>query len=122
MARKIVDSGIGLIFFLAIPAAAQNAELPALFNGIWASVNPPGPHVTFTRTALHTVDASLPVLGQSQLRVSNGEGGSNLRASGEGFNCFYFVSSISQRRMVWDWRAGDAVCPPSMTFEKDPPN
>ncbi len=121
MTHKTTMLGIALVFLPAMQAKAQQ-ELPPMFNGIWASVNPPGPHVTFTRTGLHTVDASLPVLGQSQLRVSNGEGGSNLKASGQGFDCYYFYSPINPRKMVWDWRSGDSTCPPSMAFEKDPPN
>jgi hypothetical protein len=112
---------MGVVVLLGAPAQSQQGALPSMFSGIWASVNPPGPHVTFTRTALRTVDASLPVLGQTQLRVSNGEGGSNLRASGEGFNCFYFYSPIDPRNMVWEWKSGDGVCPRSMTFAKDPP-
>jgi hypothetical protein len=100
---------------------AHGQELPALFNGIWVSVNPPGPHITFTRTGGRTVEASLPVIGQAQLRTSDGVGGSNLRVSGEGFNCFYFYSQINRARMVWEFRGGDSVCPRSMTIEKDPP-
>jgi hypothetical protein len=105
---------------LSIQTKAQNSDPLSNLDGIWASVNPPGPHVTFNRVGLGQREASLSI-GQASLRVSNGESGSNLKVSGENFECFYFVGFVSAREMTWQLKQGSSVCPQSSHYKKDPP-
>jgi hypothetical protein len=101
--------------------ASAQADSLDIFNGIWVSVNPPGPHVIFNKVGLNTREASLPVVGQAAIRVSGGENGSNFLVSGEGFSCQYFVGKINDREMTWELKGGSSVCFPSAHFKKDPP-
>jgi hypothetical protein len=110
---------ITLLTLLPAAAFAQSDPL-ALFDGVWASVNPPGPHFVFNKVSLQTREASLPLLGQASIRVSNGENGSNFLVSGEGFSCQYFVAKINNAEMTWDLKGGSSVCFPSAHFKKDP--
>ena len=104
------------------PAVVRLAQVDPLANldGVWVSVNPPGPAVAFNRIGLGSRAASLSI-GQSTITQSDGTGGSNLRVSGAGFNCFYFVGFVTSREMTWDLKQGDAVCPASAHYKKDPP-
>src|SRR4051794_24050273 len=92
----------GLLLSVGAPAQSEQANPLDYFNGIWASVNPPGPHVNFLRVGLGTREADLPVLGHAAMRVSNGEYGSNLKVSGDGFDCYYFFAQITAREMTWE--------------------
>jgi hypothetical protein len=105
---------------LSIEAQAQGSDPLAQLDGIWVSVNPPGPHIYFNRVGLGTREASLS-MGQASLRVSDGEAGSNLKVSGEGFTCLYFVGFISSREMTWELKKGDSICISSAHYKKDPP-
>ena len=109
----------GFLFFAATPAHSQDAL--GMFDGIWVSVNPPGPHITFNKIGGGVREASLPGVGQSTIRVSDGQSGSNLRVSGEGFDCYYFFGKIDAREMTWELKSGSAVCPQSAHYKKDPP-
>jgi hypothetical protein len=108
------------LLLAAAPAHSQQDPL-RIFDGIWVSVNPPGPHVTFNKVGGGVREASLPTIGQATIRVSDGQSGSNLRVSGEGFDCFYFFGQIDPREMTWEFKSGSAVCPPSWHLKKDPP-
>lgn len=99
---------------------AQMGDGLSGLDGIWVAVNPPGPHVQFNKVGLSQREASLS-FGQAALRVSGGEGGSNLKVAGEGFECFYFVGFISAREMTWQLKQGSSICPPSAHYKKDPP-
>jgi hypothetical protein len=107
-----------LLSHVVLPAItyAQAQEI-ALgdFDGIWASVNPPGPHVIFTETSAG-VEASLP-FGQALITRSEGDGGSNFRISGEGFSCSYYILMRRNDKMVWELKAGDSVCPPNAEYD-----
>jgi hypothetical protein len=116
--RKIL-SGVFCVL-LTVAAYGQNDPL-SIFDGIWVSVNPPGPHVVFNKVGLGTREASLPVVGQASIRVSNGENGSNFLVSGEGFSCQYFVGKVNNREMTWELKGGSSTCFPSADFKKDPP-
>jgi len=105
--------------FGILEVKAQNDPLGRL-DGIWVSVNPPGPHVTFYRVGLGTREVSLPI-GQASIRVSDGTAGSNLLVSGEGFSCYYFVGFITNREMTWQLKQGSSVCATSAHYKKDPP-
>jgi hypothetical protein len=87
------------------------------FTGVWSSVNPPGPYIAFFDIGLGKRAASLP-MGQANLSVSNGDTGSNLMVSGEGFVCYYAVNLINSQEMTWDFKKGDSVCMPSRVLKK----
>jgi len=107
-----------IVAYLAIQPLAFSQTDPLLkFEGVWISVNPPGPHVTFHEVGLGQRGASLP-MGQAILTVSNGEDASNLRVSGEGFNCFYFVGFINSEEMVWQLKRGTPLCMPNAQYKK----
>ena len=114
-----------LAFSLAVgavsaPVLAQQGDSLGLLDGVWVSVNPPGPQIIFNKLGLGTRAASLP-MGQATVRVSDGRSGSTLRVSGEGFDCFYLVSPINRGKMVWQLKEGSPVCLSSMALDKDPP-
>ena len=116
---------LGLACSLAVgaistPVLAQQGDSLGLLDGVWVSVNPPGPQIIFNKLGLGTRAASLP-MGQATVRVSDGLSGSTLRVSGEGFDCFYLVSPINRGKMVWQLKEGSPVCLPSMALDKDPP-
>jgi predicted acylesterase/phospholipase RssA len=92
-----------------------------MFVGAWISVNPPGLQVVFTSGGLGQREVLLPALGQAAVRVSDGRSGSNILIAGVGFDCYYNVSPISPRKMVWEFTAGPAVCPRLNVLEKEPP-
>jgi len=64
---------------------------------------------------------NLQTLGAASIRVSDGKSGSNLKVSGDGFDCYYFFGMITAREMTWDLKSGSSVCPPSAHYKKDPP-
>jgi hypothetical protein len=100
------------------PTLAQEDPLDFL-DGLWVSVSPPGPHIVFTKGSLGTREASLPTLGQASIRVSQGEQGSNMRVSGPGFDCYYYVTPLESRnKMVWESKGGSSVCVATALFEK----
>mgnify|MGYP006277452969 FL=1 len=115
--RALITSMV--LFSAAGSASAQ--DLLANLDGIWVSVNPPGPHIYFNKVGLGQREASLPIMGQASLRVSDGTAGSNLKVSGLGFNCYYFVGFINSREMTWQLVQGDSTCTPSAHYKKDPP-
>jgi hypothetical protein len=117
MSKKIVLSII--VFFTSAAPAVSGDEL-ADFDGVWVTVAPrPGPHFTFTRI-VGGREASLPLLGQSRITLSDGRDGSNIKVSGQGFDCYYFYGRITARKMTWDLRSGSSDCPTSLVLEKDP--
>jgi hypothetical protein len=60
--------------------------------------------------------------GQSILRESAGDYGSNLKLAGQGYDCYYYVSPISPEKMAWNYRGGTtSVCPPSTVLAREPP-
>lgn len=104
------------------PIVAQQQDPLDFLDGVWVSTSPPGPHIAFTKVALGTREASLPTIGQASIRMSNGEQGSNVKVSGPGFDCFYFVTPIqSGNSMVWELKGGSAVCVPNAVFERVTP-
>lgn len=111
-------AAVGLLFCTAV--SAQQGDPLSRLDGIWVSVNPPGPHLNFYRVGLGQREVSLP-MGQSIINVSDGVAGSNLKVSGEAFNCFYFVGFVNAREMTWELKKGDAICMPSAHYKKDPP-
>jgi outer membrane protein OmpA-like peptidoglycan-associated protein len=78
-------------------------------DGSWLSVNPPGGQVSFHSVSLGLRETSLP-MGRASVTVSDGTMGSNLRLSGEGFNCYYFVGFINPNEMTWQLKQGDPAC------------
>ena len=118
MTMKVFGLSCGLFAAVFVtPILAQQGDPLALLDGVWVSVNPPGPQVIFNQLGLGQRAASLP-MGQAAIRVSDGRSGSTLRVSGEGFDCFYVVSPISQREMVWQLKEGSSVCLPSAHYKK----
>lgn len=108
---------IGLVCCLVAGVHGQTDPIQ-IFDGVWVSVTPPGPHVVFNTIALGQREASLPNLGQARINLSNGEDGSNFRISGPGFNCFYLILTTNQRkRMVWDLKSGSDACFKSAAFD-----
>jgi hypothetical protein len=105
------------------PPPSQSVERDPLkvFDGIWVSTNPPGQRVMFTSTGFGDREVSLPQLGQAVIRVSDGQSGSNIRLAGPGFDCYYYVSQISARKLVWEFKAGSAICPQLNVLDKVPP-
>jgi hypothetical protein len=117
--------GIYYYWLAAVVACSQvwpclSADDPLqVFDGVWVSITPPGPHVVFNRIGGQTRLASLPILGQATITASNGENGSNFKVSGEGFSCFYLVLTTNQRsRMVWELKSGQSVCMQSAVLER----
>ena len=86
-------------------------------NSVWVAVQPVGMHLSFYALSLGQIEASLP-MGQAILQISDGDGGSNLKVSGAGFNCFYLVTLITADEMVWELKKGDAVCFASAHLKK----
>ena len=119
MRIRSIFLGFGFAFAMAASAHAQDPL--AAFDGIWVSVNPPGPQVVFNRVGGGVRQANLQTLGAASIRVSDGKSGSNLKVSGDGFDCYYFFGMITAREMTWDLKSGSSVCPPSAHYKKDPP-
>jgi hypothetical protein len=92
-----------------------------VLDGVWITVSPPGGHIMFNRVSAGAREVSLPDLGQATVSPSDGTSGSNLKISGEGFNCYYFLGVISRKEIVWELKSGTAVCPPSMHLLKEVP-
>ncbi len=109
---------LGILIATSEFAFAQYDPLRNL-DGIWVSVNPPGPHIYFNRVGLGTREASLSI-GQASLRVSDGTAGSNLLVSGAGFTCYYFLGYVNSREMTWELKQGDSMSIPSAHYKKDP--
>ena len=108
------------ILLFGVTAGGSQQDPLRILDGIWVSVNPPGPHVTFSRVGGGTREASLP-MGQASIRVSDGKDGSNIKVSGAGFNCYYFHGTINQREFTWELKSGEPICMPSAHYKKDPP-
>jgi hypothetical protein len=115
-----ISATIASFLLLGTTAAWAQSGTVRNLNGIWVSVNPPGPHITCSTVAGRTTECSLP-MGQASVRVSDGVAGSNLRVSGEGFDCYYFLGWINQCEMTWEFKKGDGVCMRSAHYKKDPP-
>jgi len=119
--KNILKVFITIMALFTAVGSASAQDLLANLDGIWVSVNPPGPHIYFNKVGLGQREASLPIMGQASLRVSDGTAGSNLKVSGLGFNCYYFVGFINSREMTWQLVQGDSTCTPSAHYKKDPP-
>jgi len=100
---------------LAASAVAQVDPL-AIYEGSW--INSAQSIVIFSKVSGGRM-VGLPT-GQAMLRSSNGEGGSNIRMSGEGFDCFYLASPIDAKTIGWELKNGSSVCPPSTRLQKLP--
>ena len=95
--------------------APSKGDQISVFLGPWGSVNPPGPHVVFTKIGA-SVEGSLPNLGQAMIKESNGEDGSNFVISGRGFRCLYMIVVFENSdpiEMTWELKSGSVVCPKS---------
>ena len=99
-----------------VPPAEPSDPLAAL-DGAWVAVNPPGPLINFFKTGLGQRMASL-AMGQASVRLSDGTSGSQLRVSGEGFNCFYSVGFVSSDEMVWQLKQGESICLSNAHYRK----
>src|ERR1700748_873108 len=89
------------------PVMAQQDQLKFL-DGIWFPTNPPGGQIVFTKIAGGMRQASLPVLGGATVSISDGRDNSNLKVSGQGFDCYYFYGLLSRdgRKMQWVLKSG----------------
>lgn len=119
MRRKILAL-VGSLLSAAVPAHTQNDPL-AILDGTWASVNPPGVHITFSRVGIDgRREASLPFLGRASVTVSSGEHGSHLKVSGQGFDCYYWIGPMigNENKMSWELKGGKPLCLESMTLER----
>ena len=87
------------------------------FTGNWMSSNPPGQYITFYQTNNGQIIFSSTTL-QAEIKISDGDNGSNIKIIGSGFNCYYYNGFVSNKEMIWDLRKGDNVCPPSANFKK----
>jgi hypothetical protein len=103
------------VFLLIGTALAQGQEDPlALYEGVWISST--AARFIFFKVGADRV-VSLPT-GQASLRVSDGENGSNLKVSGEGFDCYYAASRINSRTMAWELKGGSGLCPQPIRLER----
>lgn len=116
---NIVTAIIGVLLFAA-PASSQQDRLKIL-DGTWVSVNREGSQIIFHRGSGAVRQASLPELGHVTVTVSDGKDGSNLKVSGQGFDCYYRFASIGPREMTWDLKSGSSTCPRSDHFKKTTP-
>jgi hypothetical protein len=106
-----------LAFSLIGTALAQTQLDPlAMYEGVWVSSTTAARFI-FAKVGTDRI-VSLPTQGQATLRVSNGENGSNLRVSGEGFDCFYLASRINSRTMTWELKGGNSLCPAPTRLER----
>src|SRR5262245_9261571 len=112
---RIVAFCLLAYFGAVVPGGADSLDF---VKGSWVSINPPGPHVNFSQLAGGQREATLPILGQAVVSLSDGRSASNIRVTGTGFECFYLFTPLPPDRMVWDLKAGSAVCPTSAYFER----
>src|ERR1700730_10553018 len=90
------------------PVAVRSARIIVTAFGIEVSANHDQPAENHTSACLRrpaqskanaagisTREASLPTLGQASIRLSDGNMGSNVKISGEGFDCYYYVFKIN---------------------------
>lgn len=101
---------------VSAPPLEPSDPLAAL-DGAWVAVNPPGPQINFFKAGLGQRMASLS-MGQASIRLSDGSSGSQLRVSGEGFNCYYSVGFVSSDEMVWELKQGDSTCLSNALYRK----
>ena len=102
-----------------VSADKVQPDVLSIFDGVWVSISPPGPHIVFNRISLNSREVSLPNIGQASVGLSDGRGGSNFRMSGSGFDCFYSILGTSNnQKLVWELKVGDKVCPESAVYEK----
>jgi hypothetical protein len=99
------------------PSPVDISDPLAPFDGSWVALNPPGPLVNFFKGGLGQRMASL-AMGQASIRVSDGTSGSQLRVSGEGFNCYYAISFVGADEMVWQLKQGESVCFANAHYKK----
>jgi len=95
----------------------QQGDPLASLDGSWLSINPPGPSISFYQVGLGQRAAILS-MGQASIKVSDGVSGSNLKISGEGFDCYYYVGFVSISEMIWQLKQGDSVCTNSAYYKR----
>jgi hypothetical protein len=91
--------------------------------GLWAQLEPPGEPVQFNRGPGGTVTANLSFLpGLARIADSGGRYGSTVVVSGVNFDCYYLFLPLGSdaREFQWVYRNGDAKCPRTAHFKKDP--
>jgi YARHG domain len=109
---------VGILLTAIVPGHCESDTMQ-IFDGVWVSITPPGPHVIFNKIGFSQREASLPTLGQATINPSNGEDGSNFRISGPGFTCYYLIlTAEARRKMVWELKSGQDVCLASAVFEQ----
>jgi hypothetical protein len=103
--------------FACLDTAAADDALQ-IFDGMWVSTSPPGPHIVFNKIG-QTREASLPNLGQASIASSRGDSGSNYQISGAGFTCYYLILTTNARaKMVWELKSGSSGCFANAVFER----
>jgi pimeloyl-ACP methyl ester carboxylesterase len=91
-----------------------------ILDGVWITMNPPGEQLLFYRTSAGLHEVSFPRLGQATVVASDGLSGSNLKASGQNFDCYYTLAIIGNTAMTWEFKNGSPVCPSSMYLRREP--
>ncbi|MGJ4971108.1 MULTISPECIES: hypothetical protein [unclassified Bradyrhizobium] len=103
---------------LAFSTNALADDALQMFDGVWVSISPPGPHIVFNKIG-QTREASLPNLGQASITSSRGESGSNYQIAGAGFTCYYLIlTTNAQAKMVWELKSGSSPCFANAVFER----
>ena len=111
-------------FFLAlilslISALANAQDTLQTLDGVWTAVSPPGSQIVFNAIAGGLRQANLPVLGSATVTVSDGRDSSNLKVSGQGFDCYYLFSPISASdEMTWTYEAAPLLARPRRISKK----
>lgn len=116
---KAIAAIISLVFFTS-PAITQQGLI--MFKGTWVSVYPtPGQQFSFNKTSGGGREVSLPLLGHATITASNGKDNSNLKVSGEGFDCYYRFTQVGPGEMLWTLKSGPPACPASTHFKRVSP-
>ncbi|HLQ92373.1 MAG TPA: SEL1-like repeat protein [Xanthobacteraceae bacterium] len=119
--RRVKAILTAALFLIASPLAHSQPDPLRIFDGLWSSINSPGLQVIFNRVSADQREASLS-FGHASISLSNGRDNSNLKVSGEGFDCYYYVAEdVTRVRMTWDLKSGPGVCPPLTVFERAAP-
>lgn len=107
-----------MALYILTVAPARSEDPLAIFDGVWASINPPGTSIVFNQIAGGLRQANLPILGAATMTISDGRDNSNLKVSGAGFDCYYLFAPLGAAEMTWTRKSGDAACPATARFKK----
>lgn len=120
--RVVAISGM-IVVSTAMSGHSQEENLRFL-EGPWVlSLGSAAGGPVFFRKMFIGYEADIPWWGHTTVHQSGGTWGDHIQVTGSGFTCYYYVSAVGNKKMIWNmtWWLRHAVfgnCPQTASFQR----